>query len=54
MDMGSSSKEIDPQKLPSTERAAHYHSLRANLQVILWKELMHEDLQFKHWGWTLA
>ena len=38
--MVSSSKEIDPQKLPPTERAAHYHSLRAYLQVILWKKLM--------------
>ena len=55
MDMVSSSKEIDPQKLPPTERAAHYHSLRVHLQVILWKKLMHEDLQLnpQHWGWTL-
>ena len=38
--MVSSSKELDPQKLSPTERAAHYHRLRAHLQVILWKKLM--------------
>ena len=36
MEMVSSSKaSLDPQKLPPTERAAHYHSLRVHLQVII-------------------
>ena len=36
MEMVSSSKApLDPQKLPPTERAAHYHSLRVHLQVII-------------------
>jgi len=34
MEMVSSAKAIDPQKLPSTARAAHYHSLHVHLQVI--------------------
>ena len=39
MDMVSSSIKamLDPQKLPPTERAAHFHSLRVYFQVVLWK-----------------
>ena len=39
MEMVSSAKAIDPQKLPPTVRAAHYHSLHVHLQVLLWKNL---------------
>ena len=55
MEMISSNKAIDPQKLPPTERAAHFHSLRVHLQVMLWKKLIHEDLQLdpEQWGWKL-
>ena len=35
MEMVASAKNIDPQKLPPTARAAYYHSLRVHLQVIL-------------------
>ena len=39
MVMVSSSKaSLDPQKLPPTERAAHYVSLRVHLQVLIWKK----------------
>lgn len=55
MGMASSNKEIDPQKLPPTERAAHYHSLRVHLQVMLWKKLVCTDMQMdpQKWGWKL-
>ena len=55
LEMVSSSKAIDPQKLPPTERAAFYHSLRVHLQVTLWKKLTHEDLKLEpeQWGWKL-
>ena len=54
MEMVSSSKApLDPQKLPPTERAAHYHSLRVHLQVIIWKKLSNNDLDPKQWGWKL-
>ncbi len=43
LEMVSTSKAIDPQKLPPTERAAYFHSLRVHLQVVLWKELKHQD-----------
>ena len=50
MEMVSSSKaSLDPQKLPPTERAAHYHSLRVHLQVIIWKELSNNILDPKKW-----
>ena len=48
-----STGNIDPQKLPPTERAAHYHSLRVHLQVIIWKKLTSDDLDPKQWGWKL-
>ena len=54
MEMVSSSKtSVDPQKLPPTERAAHYHSLRVHLQVLIWKKLSNNDLDPKQWGWKL-
>ena len=37
-------ENIDPQKLPPTARAAHYHSLHVHLQVILWKEITTDTL----------
>ena len=49
MEMVASAENIDPQKLPPTTRAAHYHSLRVHLQVILWKELTDPLI----WGWKL-
>ena len=52
-----STGNIDPQKLPPTEGAAHYHSLRVHLQVIsyacAWKKLTSDDLDPKQWGWKL-
>ena len=54
MEMVSSAKtSIDPQKLPPTERAAYFHSLRVHLQVILWKRLTNADLDPQQWGWKL-
>jgi len=55
LEMVSANKIVDPQKLPPTERAAHFHSLRVHLQVILWKRLTHQDLDFdpEQWGWKL-
>ena len=53
MEMVSSAKAIDPQKLPPTARAAHYHSLRVCLQVILWKKLTTHYLDPLQWGWKL-
>jgi len=53
MEMVSSAKTIDPQKLPPTARAAHYHSLHVHLQVILWKELTTHFVVPLQWGWKL-
>ena len=55
MEMVSTSKTtIDPQKLPPTERAAYFHSLRVHLQVILWFKLTNKNLDPLQWGWKLA
>ena len=44
---------IKPQNLPPTDRAAYFHSLRVNLQVIEWKSLMNVILPAEEWGWRL-
>ena len=54
MEMVTSGKtSLDPQKLPPTERAAYFHSLRVHLQVIIWKTLVNNALDPLQWGWRL-
>ena len=48
-----STGNIDSQKLPPTERTAHYHSLRVHSQIFMWKSLTSDDLDPKQWGWKL-
>ena len=48
-----STGNIDPQKLPPTERVTHYHHLTVHLQAIMWKKLTSDDLDPKQWGWKL-
>jgi len=49
----SSRAELKPQKLPPTERAVYFHSLRAHLQTVVWKYLRTGDLDPLQWGWHL-
>ena len=53
--VASNSTYLDLQKLPPTERAAYFHSLRVHLQIIIWKRLSngHDDLNPQQWGWKL-
>ena len=55
MEVVASAKNINPQKLPPTARAAHYHSLCVHLQVILWKEITTDTLDplLCTWDWML-
>lgn len=54
MEMATTSKSaLDPQKLPPTERAGYYHSLRVHLQIMLWRDLIGNDLDPQQWGWKL-
>jgi len=43
-----------PERLPPTERAAHFHILRVYLQVMQWKLLMRDGLNPVEWGWKLV
>ena len=52
--IASSKSSLDPQKLPPTERAAYYHSLRVHLQVALWKELGSSEWNPEQWGWEVV
>jgi len=44
---------MDPERLPPTERAAHFHSLRVHLQMVQWNELDNKCLDALEWGWTM-
>jgi len=43
---------VVPEKLPPTDRAAHFHGYRVHLQLIEWK-MLDEGLNLKptEWGW---
>lgn len=49
-----SSAELKSQKLPPTERATYFHSMRAHLQTIVWKCLRTGDIDPLQWGWHLS
>ena len=51
MEMASCRKTLEPERLPPTERAALFHSLRVHHQIIVWKELSSEVLDPLQWGW---
>ena len=40
-----------PEKLPPTESAAKFHSLRAHLQIVIWSKLDTTVLNPLNWGW---
>ena len=42
-----------PERLPPTERAAHFHVLRGYLQAQQWMTLMTDGLNPTDWGWCL-
>ena len=48
--MMAKSNKVVLQRLPPTERAAHYHSLRVHLQVVRWSVLSNDMLQADEWG----
>ena len=45
--------ELQPEKLPPTERAAFYHCLRVHLQILTWETLGDVLLNPLEWGWKL-
>ena len=53
MEMASCGKTLEPERLPPTERASFFHSLRVHHQIIVWKELSSEVLDPLQWGWKL-
>ena len=45
--------EINPERLPPTEKAALYHTLRVHLQIMIWETLDNNVLDPLEWGWHL-
>jgi hypothetical protein len=54
MSAASAQGELKAEKLPPTERATYFHSLRSHLQSVVWKYLRTEDLDPLKWGWYLV
>ena len=48
------SSKVDPQQLPPTERAAHYHSFSVHLRVVKWTVPSNDMRQAKEWGWKMG
>ena len=44
---------LNPQKLPPTEKAVYFHSLRVHLKVTIWDKLTYDYLDPKLLGWKL-
>ena len=53
MKMTSITSSIEPEKLPPTERAAYFHSLRVFHQVQEWNSLREDSSNATNWGWKL-
>ena len=53
MKMTSIASSIKPEKLPPTERAAYFHSLRVYHQVQEWNSLREDSSNATNWGWKL-
>ena len=47
-------KSTNPGRLPSTERAAYYHTLRVHLQILIGETLDNNVLDPLEWGWSLS
>jgi len=53
--LATSSLRPRPERLPPSERAAHFHACRVHLQVVQWKTLMRDcRLDPQDWGWKLV
>ena len=48
------SSKVDPQQLPPTEHAAHYHSFSVHLRVVKWTVPSNDMRQAKEWGWKMG
>ena len=49
--VATNSMKIDPHRLPPTERAAYFHSLRVHHQIRVWKSLDTCADNPEEWGW---
>ena len=46
--------DINPDRLPSTEKAATFHTLRVHLQIMFLETLDNDELNPLEWGWSLC
>ena len=53
MKMTASGKPLQPERMPPTERAAHFHSLRVHTQIVEWQNLGNTQCDPLKWGWQL-
>ena len=51
--ISTSLNRLQPERLPPSENAAYFHSLRVHLQAVTWKTLGQINLDPTLWGWKL-
>ena len=51
--IATSKVQLQPERLPRTERAAYFHILRVHLQIVIWKYLGRVQIDPRDWGWEL-
>ena len=44
---------VHPEKLPPTERAAHFHGLRSFHQICEWSLMERHNCSAEEWGWSM-
>ena len=45
--------QLQPERLPPTERAAYFHFLRVHLQIVIWKYLGRVQIDPRYLGWEV-
>ena len=51
--IATSKVQMQPERLPPTERAAYFHIFRVHLQIFIWKYLWRVQIGPRDWGWEV-
>ena len=51
--IATSKVQLQPERLPRTERATYFHILRVHLQIVIWKYLGRVQIDPSDWGWEV-
>ena len=46
--------DVQPERMPPTDRSAYFHALRVHHQVLIWHTMSEHDLDPQNWGWHMT